>query len=159
MTPTLLGRIQTRLALLLVVGLGWTLLVTPFLPAGGAPIGERYGATLSALVLVGLFGVVLWEPLYHGLQQLRWEKDWPTGLGLVTAVPEGILTYVVLGSLRNVSGAAFFLQQRCTQRQAAPGDATCALHLARHPLNQRLIALCHLALNSEDFSIFLVPIS
>ncbi len=109
MTPTLLGRIQTRLALLLVVGLGWTLLVTPFLPAGGAPIGERYGATLSALVLVGLFGVVLWEPLYHGLQQLRWEKDWPTGLGLVTAVPEGILTYVVLGSLRNVSGAAFFL--------------------------------------------------
>ena len=34
MVPTLYGRIQTRIVLLIVVGGIWTLIITPFLPTG-----------------------------------------------------------------------------------------------------------------------------
>jgi hypothetical protein len=49
----------------------------------------------GALVLVAVIGVV-WELIYHGLQQFRWEKDWPTLFGLITGVPEGIVVYLLL---------------------------------------------------------------
>ncbi len=107
MTPTLLGRIQTRLLLLGTVGLVWTLIISPFLPAGGADTGEVYTATFRALLIVALVGVVVWEPLYHALQQLRWEKDWPTGIGLVTGLTEGVSTYLILATSMDVPGAAF----------------------------------------------------
>lgn len=35
---------------------------------------------------------------YHAAQQLRWERDWPTLLGLLTACSEGALLYLVLRS-------------------------------------------------------------
>ncbi|MGY1642086.1 hypothetical protein ACI782_13305 [Geodermatophilus sp. SYSU D00703] len=111
MTPTLNGRIQTRVLLLLTVGLLWTLLVTPVLPTG-APVGASYGATLSVLLLVTVLGV-LWELVYHGLQQFRWEKDWPTLFGLVTIVPEGLLVWFLVAGgatwLDGVPGPAFVL--------------------------------------------------
>lgn len=97
MTPTLIGRIQTRLFLLVVIGLPWTLLVTPFLPhADGGTLAGLYTTTVTALVLVGLLGCVIWEPLYHLGQQFRWEKDWPTLFGLVTSIPEALLLWAVL---------------------------------------------------------------
>ena len=109
MTPTLLGRIQTRLLLLATVGVLWTLVVSPFLPAGGAPIGDVYTATFRALAIVAIVGVLIWEPIYHGLQQLRWEKDWPTGIGLVTGLTEGVTTYLVLTGIMDVPGSAFVI--------------------------------------------------
>lgn len=109
MTPTFIGRIQTRLLLLATVGVVWTILITPLLPADGAPLGDVYAATFRALVIVALFGAVIWEPIYHGLQQLRWEKDWPTGIGLVTGLTEGISTYLILTASTDVPGLAFFL--------------------------------------------------
>jgi len=108
MTPTFIGRVQTRLLLLATVGAVWTIIVTPFLPTGGAPLGEVYTATFRALAIVALLGVVIWEPIYHALQQLRWEKDWPTGLGLVTGLGEGVSTHIVLAASMDVPGAAFF---------------------------------------------------
>ena len=108
MTPTLRGRIQTRIAVVLAVGIAWTIVVTPFLPAGDAALGRVYGTTFRAVFLVAVLGVVIWEPLYHLLQQFRWEKDWPTGLGLVTIIPEGILVFLVLRADRPVPGGAFF---------------------------------------------------
>jgi hypothetical protein len=106
MTPTLWGRIQSRLLVVLVVGLAWTILVAPFLPSGGASLGEVYTVTIRAVVLTAVVGAVLWEPLYHLAQQFRWEKDWPTGLGLVTGLPEGFLVFLLLGS---VPTAAFLV--------------------------------------------------
>jgi hypothetical protein len=95
-TPTLSGRIQTRLALLGLVGALWTALHTPFLPTPGpVALGDLYQVTFTALLLVAVVGVA-WELLYHLVQQLRWEKDWPTLLGLLTAVPEGIVVYWLL---------------------------------------------------------------
>ncbi len=109
MTPTLFGRIQTRLILLLTVGLAWTLLVTPLLPTGDTPVSEVYRTTIGALTIVAVVGAVAWEPIYHGLQQFRWEKDWPTGIGLVTGLSEGLATFLLLSTVRSVPGVAFVL--------------------------------------------------
>lgn len=103
MTPTLVGRLHTRAFVLAAVGLPWTLflvLVTPL------PIG---GATLGWLILTGI-GLVLWEPVYHLLQQFRWEKDWPIFFSLVTVVNEGLLTGAVLSRIVDVSAGLFALQ-------------------------------------------------
>lgn len=94
MTPTLLGRIQTRLFLLATVGVVWTLVVTPALP-GVEDVGAAYRVTFLALAIVAFVGIV-WEFVYHGLQQFRWEKDWPTLYGLVTGFNEGVTTWLVL---------------------------------------------------------------
>ncbi|NUT37611.1 MAG: hypothetical protein HOV79_31590 [Hamadaea sp.] len=83
MVPTLAGRLQTRLFLLATIGSLVTLLVAP-LPDG-----------FVVLAVVAAFGIG-WELVYQFLMQFRWEKDWPTLFGLVTAVPEGLLVWAVL---------------------------------------------------------------
>ena len=105
MLPTLIGRIQTRVFLLVVVGGFWTLLLTPFLGAG----------TFLVLIAVLVLGVG-WELLYHFIQQFRWEKDWPTFFGLVTAINEGLLLWLLLsagavpGLPSGVPGGVFLVQ-------------------------------------------------
>jgi hypothetical protein len=110
MVPTLIGRLQTRVASLGVIGSLLTLLVTPVLPMDGG-LGAKYKATFGILVTVIVLGLA-WELLYHWLQQWRWEKDWPTIFGLLTAIPEGILVWIALGAGLvpgdpSVSGLAF----------------------------------------------------
>jgi hypothetical protein len=93
MVPTILGRIQTRLFLLAIVGGVITALVTPMLPVSG-PMQQRYQATFVVLAAVGVIGIV-WELIYHFAMQWRWEKDWPTLFGLLTLVPEGLLLWAL----------------------------------------------------------------
>ncbi|WP_018502047.1 hypothetical protein [Parafrankia discariae] len=93
MVPTLAGRLQTRLFLLATVGVVLTLLVAPFLPTE-ASAGAAWRASFGVLFAVALLGLG-WELAYHGLQQFRWEKDWPTMFGLLTAVNEGLLVWLV----------------------------------------------------------------
>lgn len=95
MVPILSGRLQTRLVVLGLVGLLWTLLVTPLLALGG-DLGATYRATLFGWGATLLLGLVLWEPLYHGLMQFRWEKDWPTLFLLLESVPEAALVGLLL---------------------------------------------------------------
>jgi len=97
-TPTLSGRIQTRLLLLGTVGLLWTLIVVPALPKAGGTLAETYAVTVLALIVVAVLGIG-WEFLYHGIQQYRWEKDWPILLGLVLGVTEGIVVFFVVDAL------------------------------------------------------------
>jgi hypothetical protein len=105
MIPTHLGRIQTRIFLVLFVGLPWTLLVTPLLPGprGGMGFGDvaanRYPATLLALGIVLALGVGLWEHLYQFVQSFRWEKDWPVMFALFEVIPEAILAWFVFREL------------------------------------------------------------
>ena len=94
MLPTLIGRIQTRLILLAVVGGLVTLVITPVLPID-ASIAEKYHVTYVVLITVAVLGVG-WECVYQFLMQFRWEKDWPTLFGLVTLVPEGLLVWGLL---------------------------------------------------------------
>lgn len=93
MVPTLLGRVQTRLFLLAVIGGALTALITPVLPLTG-PAGLRYQATFIVLASVAIVGIG-WELVYHVLMQWRWEKDWPTLFGLVTLVPEGLAIWAL----------------------------------------------------------------
>ncbi len=99
MTPTIFGRIQTRLFLLATVGVIWTLLIGPFLTTlvDDASLGDIYRLAFGALLLVGLVGIV-WELIYHAIQQYRWEKDWPTLFGLVQGIPEGLVVAALLGA-------------------------------------------------------------
>jgi len=90
MLLTLSGRIQTRIFVLLVIGGLVTLAVTPLLPHD-----PSYADTFTVLGTVTVLGVV-WELIYHGIQQFRWEKDWPMMLGLLTALNEGALVFVLL---------------------------------------------------------------
>lgn len=102
MTPTLSGRIQTRILMAIFIGVPWTLIITPFLPGNraGRSLGDvattLYPTTFTALGLMALIGAVLWEPIYHGLQQFRWERDWPTMFALLVVIPEAILLWYVL---------------------------------------------------------------
>jgi hypothetical protein len=95
-TPTLFGRIQTRLFVLAVIGSLVALVITPVLPMD-APLGDKYAAMFGVLLIVGVVGIG-WELLYHFLQQFRWEKDWPTLFGLLTGVPEGIVAFLIARS-------------------------------------------------------------
>ncbi len=113
MVPTLYGRIQTRIVLLIVVGGIWTLIITPFLPTG-QPLSTSYRTTFLVLLTVLVLGV-LWEFVYHGLQQFRWEKDWPTFFGLLTMINEGILVWLLLNAgvvpgIDSVPLSAFLIQ-------------------------------------------------
>jgi hypothetical protein len=96
MVPILFGRIQTRIFLLAFVGGGVTALITPLLVAG-APLAHRYRTTFLVLAAAAVVGIG-WELLYHFLMQFRWEKDWPSLLGLVTGVPEGVVLWWLLRS-------------------------------------------------------------
>ena len=88
MTPTLLGRIETRIFTVFTAGLLWTLLITPII---SAPIR----VTFRILVLVALLGAVIWDPIYQFLLQFRWEKDWPAMFILLEVINEGILVRYV----------------------------------------------------------------
>jgi hypothetical protein len=96
MVPTLIGRLQTRVFVLATVGALLTLLVTPILPTS-ASLGDAYRATFGVLCTVAVLGL-LWEPIYHGLQQFRWEKDWPTMFGLLTGLNEGLLVWLLVSA-------------------------------------------------------------
>lgn len=104
MTPTIRGRIQTRIVLVGTVGMLWTLLISPFLPRpSGASLSMVYHITTQGIGVVAVVGVA-WELVYHALQQLRWDKDWPSLLGLGTMVNEGASTWVVLHVIRSIPG-------------------------------------------------------
>ena len=104
MTPTLVGRIQTRLVLLGTVGVVWTALITPLLPRPGwASLGMVYKITFEAIGYVAAGGIG-WELVYHGLQQFRWDKDWPSLFGLLTAISEGAVVWVILHATHAIPG-------------------------------------------------------
>ena len=94
MLPTLAGRIQTRIALLAVIGGLVTVVLCPVLPVS-APLADRYRNGFVVLAAVAVLGIG-WELIYHFLMQWRWEKDWPTLFGLITLVPEGLLLWLLL---------------------------------------------------------------
>jgi hypothetical protein len=105
MTPTLMGRFQTRTFLTLVIGGLWTLVITFFLPFEGEIVGtffsfstivqDVYPITFTILITAWLLGLG-WEVLYHGLMQFRWEKDWPAMITILNVINEGILLYLVV---------------------------------------------------------------
>ncbi len=121
MLPTLGGRIQTRIALLAVVGSIVTLIVTPLIKPllpSGTPLSTAYQDTFVILAAVAIIGIA-WECLYHFIMQWRWEKDWPTFVGLATCIPEGALIWILLdekllpGIKGTIPASAFVIDFLC----------------------------------------------
>lgn len=85
-TPTLVGRWQTRIALLATLGL----IVT-------ALFALAYGSVTFFVVLfyVALFGVV-WDVIYILLQQYRWDRDWPAAFQVLNGFVEGVVLYLAI---------------------------------------------------------------
>ena len=83
-TPTLLGRWQTRLLLLLTVGVLCSL---PFvLVVGPTPL-----LTLGLVLILGCG----WDCLYDFIQRGRWDQDWPAAYQFFAGVWEGLATFGV----------------------------------------------------------------
>ncbi|MGB1253380.1 MAG: hypothetical protein ACPG8W_22395 [Candidatus Promineifilaceae bacterium] len=78
MTPTLLGRWQTRLLLLSVIGIPITTLFA---------ISADSRLPFFSLWWVIIFGFG-WDALYNQLQNRRWDRDWPPALQLAAGVTE-----------------------------------------------------------------------
>ncbi len=87
MTPTLYGRWQTRSLLLFLLGLPITLAFGQYFRA--------HRTTLLLLVCVLVLGW-FWDILYHGLQQLRWDHDWPALFQLLAGIAEGVTLWLLL---------------------------------------------------------------
>ena len=83
MTPTLIGRWQTRVFLLASVG---SLVSLPFALIAGS---WSFYAVIAWVALLG----IAWDVLYQFLQSFRWERDWPPAFIVVAGVAEGVLVF------------------------------------------------------------------
>lgn len=89
MTPTLAGRLQTRLALSLLVGVPLSLLAAILLGALG------WGDALRGLAAITVLGCG-WDALFQAVQERRWDRDWPRLLTLLSWLPEAAGSWLVL---------------------------------------------------------------
>jgi hypothetical protein len=99
MTPTLIGRWQTRLLLLATVGV---LLSLPFcFGTFGTPPRWIYLSILGYIAILGL----VWDWFYIYLQNFRWDRDWPGIFQLLAGIWEaGFL--IVLAKVVPLPGIA-----------------------------------------------------
>jgi hypothetical protein len=84
MTPTLLGRWQTRILLYVVLGLPITLLYSLYLKRWVWPPFLDPFVFLSLILVIGL----ILDVLYIQLQRLRWDADWPFAFQFVVSIAE-----------------------------------------------------------------------
>lgn len=82
MTPTLLGRWQTRILLFAIVG---SLVSLPFYVFNGN--NPVFFVILGYIAVLGM----VWDILYNQLQQYRWDHDWPAALQLLAGIWEAIV--------------------------------------------------------------------
>ncbi|MEM9567234.1 MAG: hypothetical protein AAF974_02915 [Cyanobacteria bacterium P01_E01_bin.34] len=87
MTPTLLGRIQTRILLFGSVG---------------ALVSFPFGAAGLLVLFVALILGMLWDILYNFIQKLLWDRDWPAALQLAAGIWEGLVLLALFPGVFNV---------------------------------------------------------
>ena len=87
MTPTLLGRWETRLLLLGTVGVLITAIV--------GVIVKNFATPFLLLGYVFLLGLA-WDALYQVIITLRWDRDWPTTFQVLAGVVEGALAWLLV---------------------------------------------------------------
>lgn len=98
MTPTLLGRWQTRLLLMGTVGA----LLTVCFAEGlwGNPPGLIYWAIFGYITMLGCG----WDCFYIHLQSYRWDQDWPAALQWLAALWEGLFILLLHYAFPRVFG-------------------------------------------------------
>lgn len=93
MTPTLFGRWQTRLLLMVFAG-GVVSLLFALLYSDATPL---------ALLLWALVLGFVWDVLYQFLQSFRWDGDWPPLFYTLGCALEGVVLWLLIGSLPGVN--------------------------------------------------------
>jgi hypothetical protein len=89
-TPTLMGRWQTRVFLNLLIGVPFTafwMLIFDQFTKNPPDVLEFWHMPMLLAWLTGL-GLVL-DVVYIGLQRLRWDRDWPPAFQLLGGLVEG----------------------------------------------------------------------
>jgi hypothetical protein len=87
MTPTLLGRWQTRLFLLTTIG------VLVSIPFAIGLIGNKSNLVYFwILAYIAIFGLA-WDVLYNYLQKSRWDRDWPAAYQLFAGIWELVFVF------------------------------------------------------------------
>lgn len=91
MTPTLIGRWQTRIFMFSTVG------VLCSLPFYLGVIGNHNSDPVFFLILLylGIFGLA-WDLLYDFWQKFLWDHDWPGIFQFFTAIAEGIFLATIV---------------------------------------------------------------
>lgn len=93
MTPTLLGRIQTRILLFIVFGLPITLLFSIYLSDWVVPpTNVTPFLVLATLLIVGL----ILDPVYIYLQRFRWDHDWPFAFQFFFSIIEFLIVLLIV---------------------------------------------------------------
>lgn len=93
MTPTLLGRIQTRILLFIVLGLPITLLFSIYLSDWVIPPTDVTPfLVLATLLIVGL----ILDPVYIYLQRFRWDHDWPFAFQFFFSIIEFLIVLLIV---------------------------------------------------------------
>lgn len=98
MTPTLLGRWQTRIFLLFALGVPITafyMLVFGAFAMG--PSGEGFFKLPLLLLYVNALGL-FFDALWIFLQSFRWDRDWPLAFQLGSGVIEGATAFALFAS-------------------------------------------------------------
>ena len=86
MTPTLMGRWQTRYFSLFIVGIPITFM---FHLLFSILFGFR-GASVVWLLLISVgFWGFFWDIFYNSIQKFRWDHDWPPAYQWGAAIAEG----------------------------------------------------------------------
>lgn len=92
MTPTLIGRFQTRLLVNIAIAL-------PILLASQS----------FPIIFIMIPVDFLWDYFYDYLQHKRWDADWPLVFVFIGGVLEGVSIYVVIDMLTNINTNRFIL--------------------------------------------------
>ena len=92
MTPTLIGRWQTRVFLMLVLGGPLTLLF--MLVFGAFNASDSAGVFKLPLLLAYVIAIgFVWDWLWIYLQGWRWDRDWPLAFQFASGVVEGFAIF------------------------------------------------------------------
>lgn len=87
MTPTLLGRWQTRVLLTLTVGVVLTWPFSLFL-----------GGSAFTILFSLLFWGFLWDGLYTFIQKFRWDRDWPAAFQVAAGIWEAFFLLLLIST-------------------------------------------------------------
>jgi hypothetical protein len=90
MTPTLIGRWQSRIFLFATIGVLFSL---PFALSSG--IEHIQWVYFWVLLYLSIFGLG-WDILYNYLQKFLWDHDWPGVLILISSIVEAIFLALII---------------------------------------------------------------
>jgi len=86
MTPVMFGRWETRIVMLGTLGAVVT---------AGFAINDNTNVYFKVLGYIAAFGIG-WDIVYYGIQQVKWDRDWPPFAQWLAGAGEGLFVYLMI---------------------------------------------------------------